>query len=278
MKTDENDFEVVWQNSDDGSMADDAEVPSTLNQSRNEPAMGNVLSAPEGPVAKPAKSKNSTHPRETKTKNDAVAKATAPRTKTKPKNEIVREPDPLKLAAFQEQHAIVCEAAKSGVEAGFALKQIHDQELWRADPQFKNWNHYCATVHGMTRRYANMLIAAAKAIKTMREVGNKFPTCVPTTVTQVIPLLGLKDDSIRLQAWELAVKKAGGQKPAPKLVKEAVVEVLGNRDGADPAAPKTAHKTPAQRRATLIFQLKEAIKAQTWEDAERLVLELEDCI
>lgn len=103
---------------------------------------------------------------------------------------------------FERLHSIVRKAAATFVDIGTALEEIRKRELWRLGGH-ATWNAYCDAIEGMTRRNANLLIATADAVKTMSEVGNVFPASsgiTPHAVTQVIPLLKIKNTDLRRQA------------------------------------------------------------------------------
>jgi len=180
---------------------------------------------------------------------------------------------------FEHYNDIVVTAVKSSLEAGVALRTIRDRKLWRCG--FPTWNAYCENVQHLTRRYANQLIEIAEAVEAMREVGNIFPTStglVPQAVTQVIPLLRIKDHKLRQKAWNNAVNRFCGGQPPASTVKLAVAKVLAKET--KPASPAPISPTWERSQVERIARrLKAEVgKRQSWEDVERLVNELAEHI
>jgi len=186
---------------------------------------------------------------------------------------------------FRRLDAVVREAAAKASEAGLALREIHDRKLWRAGG-CASWNAYCENVKGMTRRNANMLVAAAAALESMREVGNRFPTSTglePAYPTQMIELSRVKDPVIRHEAWNTAVTLAGGEQPAVAVVKKVVRGVLerqGERN--EPASSPPAKTRLRFNRADALALIDQAIEAiregRPRDHAEQLLLELRDLV
>jgi len=172
--------------------------------------------------------------------------------------------------------------AKQSIAAGKAFREIRDRKLWRAGGH-ANWNAYCESVQGVTRRYANMLISDANEVAAMAEVGNKVPTSAdlqPCSRTQMIPLRRIKEVGLRNEAWRTAVERSGGQQPKGKTVAEVVAEALAEQDQ-PPAkpAPTPSKLTRAERRADVFDRLAAAIAA--WDDKElatELLTELKDLL
>lgn len=70
------------------------------------------------------------------------------------------------------------EAARAVMEAGKALAEIRDRQLFRA--VVGSWDEYVTGRHGMTRRRADQLIAAAATLEAVKEaVHQKTGTTVP---------------------------------------------------------------------------------------------------
>lgn len=174
---------------------------------------------------------------------------------------------------FEHYNSIV---VNSSIEAGAALKIIHDRKLWRV--RYRTWNSYCDDVQVMTRRYANKLIEIAGAVEGLLQVGNKYPTpsqLAPQKVTQVIPLLRLPDSEVRHQAWGTAVERSAGRQPATMVIKDVVAEILAMEDKPNP--PASHKESKAQRLANLIGRLEEAVQARDWNEVDLVVVELKQC-
>ena len=175
---------------------------------------------------------------------------------------------------FEHYNSLV---VKSSIEAGSALKIIHDRKLYLAGG-YPTWDAYIKAVYGMTRRYANILIETGATVEDLGKVGNKFPTLLPQKVTQVIPLSRLKDSEVRRQAWASAIERSAGGLPAPKVIKQVVAEIMASEAKVSPPASAPKQETKAQRRAALIARLKDVAHArQSWDEVEQLLAELE-CI
>lgn len=83
--------------------------------------------------------------------------------------------------AFEALDAVVrrgVEAARAVMEAGKALLEIRQRQLYRLVAA--SWDEYVTVRHGMTRRRADQLIAAATTLEAVREaVQTKTGTVVP---------------------------------------------------------------------------------------------------
>jgi hypothetical protein len=87
-----------------------------------------------------------------------------------------------------------------------ALATIRDKLYFQS--QFASFPDYCRAKWDYTRRYADMLIAAAQAFTYLRTNCSQLQ---PERESQARPLTALPKEQA-LMAWNLAVEKAAGRK------------------------------------------------------------------
>lgn len=129
--------------------------------------------------------------------------------------------------ALDEVVARGVKAAKAVLDAGRALAQIRERQLYRAVAG--TWEVYLSDRHGLTRRRADQIIAAANAMAVIQEaVQQKTGTMVP----------GLDELTER------------GLRPLAGMDAEAVAAVVADAAG-DPAGitPTTIRKAAKRRKA-----------------------------
>ena len=184
------------------------------------------------------------------------------------------------LEDFKRLHQIVLKCGEYFVDAGNALREIRDRGLWRGE--YPNWNAYCESVQGITRRYANILISTSEASTVMCEVGIKIPTSTaltPRVHTQIIPLLRVKDPNLRRQAWDKAVNRAGGKQPKTRIIAEEVARILAEDDKPGTPAPVSLKQSRVERRTEVLGRLKTAVEArEDWNLVAQLLIDLEDLL
>ncbi|MGA2464998.1 MAG: hypothetical protein ABSH06_11685 [Thermodesulfobacteriota bacterium] len=122
---------------------------------------------------------------------------------------------------------IIENGRKSFIEVGTALMKIRNEKLYRET--HRNFEEYCREKWGMTRRYANNLIASTKVIENL---GTIVPI-QPTAESQVRPLTNLPPDQ-QQEVWSQAVETAPEGKVTAKHVR----------------ATAEAAKPPKKKRAT----------------------------
>ena len=175
-------------------------------------------------------------------------------------------------ADFKRLDKIVRQGVTAFIDAGEALRKIHDGRLWRAG-EYATWDAYCREVAGMSKSYVHRLIQASEIAQELSEslpIGNDLISWKPVSEAQVRPLARLPDAGQRAKAWSVSVEKAKGGNPTAVEVTEAVFEIL-NPEG---AAEKTESR--GAQRVKLASRLKEAIRARaSWKDLEKLLEELE---
>lgn len=134
-------------------------------------------------------------------------------------------------AEFQRLHEVVKRGLGAFIEAGSALAEIRDRELWKVGG-FKSWGAYCEDVVGLTKVHANRLAKAAmvgRLLSGVEPIGSSasLPLALPRSESQIRPLLRLTDPAQQKDAWARAVRDAGGQQPTAKRVAAAVIAVEG---------------------------------------------------
>jgi hypothetical protein len=109
------------------------------------------------------------------------------------------------------------------VQVGMALAEIRDEKLYRSTHE--TFEKFVNDTFSMGIRYAQMLMKGTKAVENLK---TRTRVRLPEREAQVRPL-AIFDDQPDTQAkvWELAVEKAGGESPAPAIVRDTVDEYLG---------------------------------------------------
>jgi len=98
-------------------------------------------------------------------------------------------------------------AAKAVLDGGRALAEIRDRQLFRTVG--KTWEKYLEA-HGLTRRRADQIIAAAAVFEAVEEVSQKVGTTVPTLSERALrPLVGLPAEQAVEAVAEAASSPAG---------------------------------------------------------------------
>jgi hypothetical protein len=120
------------------------------------------------------------------------------------------------FAKFNEAVSRAAKAAKAVIEGGQALREIRQRQLYRHVAA--NWEGYLA-LHGLNRRRADQLVAAAGVFEAVEAAAHETGTVVPSLSERAIrPLVGL----------------------APDEVTEAVAEAASSSDGITPASIRKA--------------------------------------
>lgn len=195
-----------------------------------------------------------------------------PGSKPNKKSEELEDPSvtPEDRAEFKRQHKIVETGVKAFWKVGQALAAIKGKNLWRAGGH-KSWDAYCRSVAGMSRGHAHRLLGAAGFMEMLKT--SPRGDVLPMMEAQVRPLLRLEDPEQQVDVWFTAVDRADGGQPSAPMVKELVLEKL-HPDG---SAEKPTSR--AQQRFDLVVKLKAVIaKRNSWEDVEKLLVELETLV
>jgi hypothetical protein len=128
---------------------------------------------------------------------------------------------PAELKELLQCEAIIAQGWQSFIETGRALAQIRDRKLYRA--QYDTFEAYCRAKWQYGKSHTCRLIGAAELLTHLSPIVD-MPT--PSHEAQVRPLIGVPVDQAQ-SAWKKALAKANGKAVTAKLVKEALVEVLG---------------------------------------------------
>ncbi|MBD2683523.1 MULTISPECIES: hypothetical protein [Nostoc] len=120
-------------------------------------------------------------------------------------------------------------------EAGKALAELRDRRLYRST--HKTFEEYCKDRFSYTYRHVNYLIAGSVIVDNIKmgtnssqneqveEMGTNSSQILPTSEVQVRPLAKLEPQQ-QQQAWQRAVKQAGGKVPSGRLVKDVVQTIM----------------------------------------------------
>lgn len=137
------------------------------------------------------------------------------------------------MADYVRLDALVRANLRAFQEAGWALVEIRDRELWRHGP-FQSWAEYCQAVGGISKQHANRLILSAEIVQDIAKV-EPIGSTLPLAESQVRPLGRLDTPDQRSAAWNRAVERAGGQ-PTAKDVTAVVAELLRDKRRQQPPA------------------------------------------
>jgi hypothetical protein len=140
------------------------------------------------------------------------------------------------------------------VEAGFALRQIHNEKLYREE--YRTFQHYCEERWQLSRFYAHRLIAASGVVQNLLPIGN-----TPTHESQLRPLIKLKPEQQR-KVWKLAC--ADSASPTAAQVERAVQTILG--DDGDEGSKSTCVAERAHR--VSVIEARTPLKENTREEVE----------
>lgn len=179
------------------------------------------------------------------------------------------------IAEFDRLNKVVVNAVSAFIEAGSALREIRDKELWKAGG-FPTWDAYCRGVAGMSKVHANRMIQASQIGKSLVEVepiGSTSQMPAPRSESQVRPLIRLQDPSQQREVWKVAVNRAGGQ-PTAKQVIDALSEIVS----VEHAPPALKDSVSARRQFLLAWMRRTVRERKDWDQMERLVKELEELV
>ena len=183
-------------------------------------------------------------------------------------------------ADFDRLNGIVERYARYFYDAGNALLEIRDRELWRAGGH-ASWNAYCENVKGISRQHCNRLIKGAGIVDNLHGVEpvGSTPLIQPDAETQVRPLCRLESNVQQAEAWQRAVKVAGGGQPTAKVVKQVVAEILARQGGDEPEEPIIVQTTVVSSPEEIMERLRQvAAERRSWDEVTSLVEELESAL
>jgi hypothetical protein len=174
---------------------------------------------------------------------------------------------------FDDLDATVRSGLKAWVDAGIALQEIRDDDLWR-DGGYASFEDYCTIVLGFTTNYANRIakhaviaVALSKGKLPLDEAGNPI---LPQNESQVRPLAKLKDERQWLKAWKLSVKRASGV-PTGAIVNAVACELK-----AENSPPKLPAPGPKDKLRELIGRLRQAVEARSLDLVREIATEFEN--
>lgn len=132
------------------------------------------------------------------------------------------------LEELEQKEAKVINGIMGFVEAGKALKEIHDSGLYKL--RHDDWNEYCKTAYnGLEGKQAYRLISGYKTFEELRlELPKLSPIgehseaqlMLPTNESQTRPLQHVKEPEKKAQVWDEAVRSSGGKVPTAAKVEE----------------------------------------------------------
>ena len=165
--------------------------------------------------------------------------------------ETLSDAEYIKLLTYEE---VVAMAHASWFEAGRALTQIRDQELWRG--AYPGFDEYCVRRWQFGRSKVYYLMGAASVCDTLKTVPG-LP--VPEFESQLRALVRLAPEK-RIEAWQGAARRAGARKITGAMVRAAAQAVQAP---AEPDAKRSERRREllARRRQTreLMSELLELI-------------------
>ncbi len=124
---------------------------------------------------------------------------------------------------FSRLHQIVQKGVKWYVDAGLALREIHQKKLWRAG-DYKTWKDYCESVVGKSRAHVQRLMEASEDFL---ELESALDTPhMPQNESQVRPLHQLDNLEDRRVVWRAVVLWLEDQKTNAKITAAIVSEMV----------------------------------------------------
>lgn len=123
---------------------------------------------------------------------------------------------------LEELEGVIERGLGSFLKVGNALLEIRDKGLYRATHK-DDFEGYCKERWGMSIRFAQMQMAAAKATSAVADTNN----CSPESESQARPLTQLDTPEEQREAWTKATEsaEADGKPVTAKHVQAAVDEV-----------------------------------------------------
>jgi hypothetical protein len=125
-------------------------------------------------------------------------------------------------AEAAELHRLELKVERAFYEAGAALREIRDKQLYRST--HRTFEEYCRDRFGFTRHSANLKILAVDVVDDLVTNGHQI---LPTNERQVRPITNLQSQE-RSLIWQQAVEQAGNKIPSGRIVK-GIVERLKSK-------------------------------------------------
>lgn len=135
---------------------------------------------------------------------------------------LAEEPTELSEDEQQERERLEKQIVNSFYQAGVALRDLRDKKLFRST--HRTFEEYARDILGFSRIRLYQLMGAAQVYENIRENVNAPLTSLPTTEYQCRPLVKLTEDE-QIEAWQIAVERAGEKTPTSAAVKQAVLEI-----------------------------------------------------
>jgi hypothetical protein len=98
--------------------------------------------------------------------------------------------------------AVIEKSMNSFYEMGIALREVRDGRLYKEE--FSDFEDYCESKWGMTKRYVNYQISASSVLDNL---GTIVPI-LPKTESQVRPLTKIEDPEKQQQAWQEVINES----------------------------------------------------------------------
>ncbi len=140
-------------------------------------------------------------------------------------------------AELERLEAVIADNLVAFYEVGKALYAIRDHRLYRES--HKTFEDYCKDKWGMSRNYANRLVAASEVMENLVPIGTK--TELPITESQARPLTALPPDQ-QQEVWKEAIETA----PKGKVTARHVAEIVEKRTSPAPKQQQS-HKYQIQQ-------------------------------
>lgn len=131
----------------------------------------------------------------------------------------------------QERERLEQQVVDAFYQAGSALRELRDRKLFRST--HRSFEDYARDMLGFSRIRLYQLIGAAQVYENIRENVNAPLTSLPTTEYQCRPLVKLTQEE-QVQAWKIAVDRAGEKAPTSAAVRQAVLEIEQRSGGEQP--------------------------------------------
>jgi len=148
----------------------------------------------------------------------------------------IQEAKPEALAKLEEMEATIRQGMETFILVGEQLLTIQRKKLYRLKG-YKSFDGYCEKELGLSRSYCYQRIAHIN----MCEALDVSPEEVPEKTLR--PLARFKDNRVRRQLWEKAIKTCGGKRPTYKIVRDIVQEHSEKQKSRD---VESAEQDPAQ--------------------------------
>ena len=164
-------------------------------------------------------------------------------------DDIEREPmTDAELKRLGDLEKLVGKGLCNFMETGAALAEIHHDGLYRKE--YISFDDYLSRKWGLGKSHGYRLINAANVAKVLADED----TVQPSNEAQVRPLTAVEIKNVP-KIWKLAIEKADGKPVTEEMVKKAVREVTGKKEG-KPKARKLSWKKVAKEATFFLRDLR----------------------